>query len=160
MAATLDQSSHEMKTGMLICRPPAEVFNAFVDPAVTRRFWFTAGSGRLEAGKQVTWNWDMYSVSVPVTVKAVEPSTRIVIEWPSDPGITTVEWQFLPWKDSSTFVSITERGFTGDSGDLLRKLVDSAQGFTLVLAGLKALLEHGCELNLVRDRFPAGLEAP
>jgi len=27
-------------------------------------------------------------------------------------------------------------------------------GFTIVLAGLKALLEHGIELNLVRDQFP------
>ena len=27
-------------------------------------------------------------------------------------------------------------------------------GFSLVLAGLKALLEHGIQLNLVADHFP------
>jgi hypothetical protein len=27
-----------------------------------------------------------------------------------------------------------------------------------VLAGLKALLEHGIQLNLVADRFPKGIE--
>jgi hypothetical protein len=32
--------------------------------------------------------------------------------------------------------------------------MDSTEGFTLVLAGLKALLEHGVKLNLVSDRFP------
>jgi hypothetical protein len=28
----------------------------------------------------------------------------------------------------------------------------------LVLAGLKALLEHNIRLNLVRDRYPKGIE--
>jgi hypothetical protein len=32
------------------------------------------------------------------------------------------------------------------------------QGFSLVLAGLKALLEHDVRLNLVADRFPKGVE--
>jgi uncharacterized protein YndB with AHSA1/START domain len=39
---------------MLIRRPVAEVFEAFVDPAVTSRFWFSEGSGRLEPGKRST----------------------------------------------------------------------------------------------------------
>jgi hypothetical protein len=34
----------------------------------------------------------------------------------------------------------------------------STEGFTLVLAGLKAYLEHNIELNLVADRFPKGIE--
>ena len=34
----------------------------------------------------------------------------------------------------------------------------TTEGFTLVLAGLKALLEHGMRLNLVADRFPKGME--
>jgi hypothetical protein len=35
---------------------------------------------------------------------------------------------------------------------------DSTQGFSLMLAGLKALLEHDVRLNLVGDRYPRGLE--
>ena len=65
-----------MKTGMLVRRPAAEVFEALVDPAVTTKFWFTRSTGRLETGKQVQWFWDMYDVSAEVTVKAVEPGTR------------------------------------------------------------------------------------
>jgi len=38
---------------MLIRKLVAEVFEAFVDPAITTRFWFTKGSGRLEKGKQI-----------------------------------------------------------------------------------------------------------
>ena len=30
--------------GMLIRRPTAEVFEAFVDPAITARFWFSAAA--------------------------------------------------------------------------------------------------------------------
>ena len=38
----------------------------------------------------------------------------------------------------------------------MKQVADSTQGFTLVLAGLKALLEHDVRLDLVADRFPEG----
>ena len=44
------------KAEMLIRKPVAEVFEAFVNPATMSKFWFTKGSDRLEAGKQVTWD--------------------------------------------------------------------------------------------------------
>jgi uncharacterized protein YndB with AHSA1/START domain len=145
------------KTGMLIRKPVAEVFEAFVNPDITTRFWFTRSSGRLQAGKQVQWDWEMYGISVPVTAKAIEPNTRIVIEWPGYGGLTTVEWKFAPQPDGTTFVSITEAGFTGDGDDVVKQVTDSTQGFSLVLAGLKALLEHNVRLNLVPDRYPKGI---
>ena len=147
-----------MNTGMLIRRPVAEVFEAFVDPQVTTKFWFTKSSGRLEAGKQVQWDWEMYGISIPVTARVVEPGERIVIDWPGYSGRTTVEWRFEPQEGGATFVSITESGFTGDGDELVKQVADSTQGFTLVLAGLKALLEHGVRLNLVADRYPEGYE--
>jgi hypothetical protein len=39
-------------------------------------------------------------------------------------------------------------------------VADSTQRFTLMLAGLKALLEHGIPLNLTADRYPGGHWAP
>lgn len=147
-----------MKTGMLIRRPVSEVFNAFVDPDVTTKFWFTKSSGRLESGKQVQWDWEMYGISVPVTVKAIEPDKRILIEWPGYGSPTTVEWNFMALEDGTTFVRITNEGFTGDGDALVKQATDSTQGFTLVLAGLKALLEHNVQLNLVPDRYPKGVE--
>ena len=146
------------KTGMLIRKPVADVFEAFVNPAITTKFWFTKGSGRLQAGKQVQWDLEMYGISIPVTAKAIEPNQRIVIEWPGYGGPTTVEWRFAPQKDGTTFVSITEAGFTGDGDELVKQVTDSTQGFSLVLAGLKALLEHNVRLNLVPDRYPKGIE--
>jgi len=146
------------KTGMLIRRPVAEVFEALVNPDITTKFWFTKSSGRLEAGKQVQWKWDMYDISIPVTAKAIEPNKRIVIEWPGYSGLSTVEWIFVPQEDGATFFIITEAGFTGDGDELVKQVTDSTQGFTLVLAGLKALLEHNIQLNLVADRYPKGIE--
>ena len=146
------------KTGMLIRRPVAEVFEAFVDPQVTTKFWFTKSSGSLEAGKQVQWEWEMYNVSIPVTPKAIELEERILIEWPGYSGQTTVEWTFASQEDGTTFVSITESGFTGSGDQLVKQVTDSTQGFTLVLAGLKAFLEHNIRLNLVADRYPKGIE--
>ena len=146
------------ETGMLIRKPVADVFQAFVNPEITTKFWFTKSSGRLEAGRRVQWDWEMYGISVPVFAKTIEPNKRIVIEWPGQSGPTTVEWVFAPQKDGTTFVSITHVGFTGDGDELVRQATDSTQGFSLVLAGLKALLEHNVRLNLVADRYPKGIE--
>jgi len=146
------------KTGMLIRKPVADVFKAFINPDITTKFWFTKSSGRLEVGKQVQWDWEMYGISIPVTAKAIEPNKRIVIEWPGYGGLTTVEWIFEPQQDGTTFVRISEAGFTGDGDALVKQATNSTQGFSLVLAGLKALLEHNVRLNLVADRFPKGIE--
>ena len=68
------------KTGMLIRKPVADVFEAFINPDVTTKFWFTKSSGRLEPGKQVTWTWEMYGVSAQIHVREVEENKRIVID--------------------------------------------------------------------------------
>ena len=139
--------------GMLIRRSIADVFEAFINPKITTNFWFTKSSGRLEAGKQVMWEWEMYGHSTEVSVRAIEPNKRIVIEWQGYTGPTTVEWTFAP-HDDATFVSITESGWIGEPDELRKYVISSTEGFTLVLAGAKAFLEHNIQLNLVGDRFP------
>ena len=146
-----------MSTGMLVRRAVAEVFEALIDPAITTKFWFTRSTGRLETGKRVQWFWDMYDVSADVTVKAVDPGKGIVIEWPGESGPTTVEWRFDA-RDDGTFVSVTESGFSGDGDSLVKQVTNSTQGFSLMLAGLKAYLEHRIQLNLVADRYPQGID--
>jgi len=94
---------------------------------------------------------------VPVKVKAIDENARILIEWPADSAPTTVERVFTPRPDGTTFVSIANKGFSGSEEELVRQAIDSTEGFTLVLAGLKAFLEHNVILNLVSDRFPDGL---
>jgi uncharacterized protein YndB with AHSA1/START domain len=148
------------EAGLLIRRPVAEVFRAVVDPKVTTNFWFTQSTGMLKAGKRVRWEWEMYDQSADVDVDEVVENERIVMRWPAYEGSeqTTVEWRFTAQADDATFVEVTNTGFSGDEETVARQAVAATGGFTLVLAGMKAWLEHGIELGLVRDRFPEGVE--
>jgi uncharacterized protein YndB with AHSA1/START domain len=143
---------------MLIRRPVEHVFEAIANPEITSKFWFSKGSGRLEPGRKVRWEWESHDVSIDVTAKAVEPNKRVLIEWPGYTGPTEVEWTFQPLPDGTTFVRVQESGWTDDADKLVRYVADSTQGFTLMLAGLKALLEHDIRLNLTLDRYPKGIE--
>ncbi len=143
-------SGPEAKAQMLIRRPAADVFEAFADPAITSRFWFSKGSGRLEPGARVSWTWEMYGLSTPVAVKEIDPGRHILIEWGEPHEATHVEWRFEPRGDDC-FVTVRNWGFQGDSDEMVAQALDSTGGFNLVLAAAKAWLEHGIELNVVLD---------
>ena len=51
----------------------------------------------------------MYGASTQVTVKAIEPNKRILIEWDGYSGRTAVEWKFASQEKGTTFVSIRSR---------------------------------------------------
>jgi uncharacterized protein YndB with AHSA1/START domain len=139
------------KVEMLIRKPVEEVFEAFINPEITTKFWFTKSSGRLEEGKRVKWDWEMYGASAELDVKEIVENKRIFIEFHDS---TTVEWIFTAREENETFVSITNTGFTGNSDEIVNQVIDATGGFTITLCGLKALLEHDVVLNLVGDRFP------
>lgn len=145
------------KAAMLIRKPVADVFEAFIDPAITTKFWFTKSTGRLEPVKHITWTWEMYDVSSEVEVREIEVNKRILIDWGNYGEMTTVEWIFTPYEDDATYVTITNSGFKGDGDKVVSEALDSQGGFTWVLAGLKALLEHNIRLNAIADAFPKGL---
>ncbi|WP_127532917.1 SRPBCC family protein [Paenibacillus kobensis] len=138
-----------IRAEMLIRKPVQQVYDAFIDPAVTSKFWFTRGSGKLEKGRTVEWHWDMYGAAAEVEVVDAVPNERIVIDWG-----TKVEWTFTPQSESMTFVTITNSGFQGGEDEIVNQAIDAKEGFTIVLCGLKAYLEHGIELNLVADKAP------
>jgi uncharacterized protein YndB with AHSA1/START domain len=138
--------------GMLIRRPVAEVFEAFVDPALTARFWFSRGSSPLEPDARVRWEWEMYGAGTDVVVKAIEPGRRILIDWDEPP--TEVEWRFEPRGGGGTWVTVENRGFRGTAQERMARALDATGGFALVLAGAKIWLERGIEPGFVLDRHP------
>lgn len=150
----MKNNAHCAEAQLLIRKPAAEVFNAFIDPAVTTNFWFTKSSGNLELNKKVTWVWEMYKVSTTVTVKEMVPDEKLVFEW-SDPA-TTVTFNFKAFSDDSTFVTVTECGYHKTGDDLIEIIKGSTGGFTTVLDGCKAFLEYNLRLNLIGDKFPLG----
>ncbi len=142
------------KTGMLIRKSIDKVFNSFIDPELTKNFWFIKSSGKLEVGRETVWSWEVYNHTVSVLTKEIIPNKKIVIEWGNYSEKTTVEWTFEDLETDKTFVTIENFGFVGDTQQIIRQIRDSTEGFSLVLAGLKAFLEHNIILNLVADRFP------
>lgn len=137
---------------MMIRKPIQEVFNAFIDPVITTNFWFTKSTGKLEKSKSVTWEWEMYGVSADVLVKEIIKDQKITIEW--DNPTTTVDFEFTSVSEESTYVVIKNYGFSQSGKELIDAIKNNTGGFTTVLDGLKAYLEHGINLNLVRDKFP------
>ena len=93
----------------------------------------------------------MFGVGDSLTVKEFEENRRILIQWESDP--TTVEWLFEARAPEATLVKISNWGFVGGRDEVLALAIDAKGGYAMVLAGLKAWLEYGIELNLVRDQF-------
>ncbi len=140
-----------VETQMLIRKPVNEVFNAFIDPEITTNFWFTKSSGRLEVGKIVNWQWEMYGASADVLVKEIVPNQKIIAEW-GEPA-TIIDFNFEAIDENSTYIVIKNYGFTETGDDLIAIIKDSTGGFTTVLDGLKAYLEHGLKLNLIGDKF-------
>ena len=141
-----------VETQMMIRKPVSMVFQAFIDPAITTNFWFTKSSGQLEVGKSIRWDWEMYNVSTNVFVKEIIPNQKILTDW-GEPA-TTVDYEFTALTDETTYVVIKNYGFIERGDELLQIIKDSTGGFTTVLDGLKAWLEHDIKLNLVADKFP------
>jgi len=143
--------------GMLIRKPPADVFRAFADPAVTTKFWYTRSSGPMTAGAKLRWDWEMFGASANVVVKEVEPERRIVFDWGFDGPMRTVELRFVPWTEH-TYVNVVETGYRGTLEEMAAQAIDSISGFSLVLAAAKAWLEHGLQLAVVADHIVPGLQ--
>ncbi|UII32254.1 SRPBCC family protein [Fulvivirga ulvae] len=137
---------------MLIRKPISIVFQAFIDPSITTKFWFSKSSGKLETGKTITWEWETYGVSDTIRVKEIDPQKKISVEW--DSPATIVDFVFTPLSDEETYVVIKNYGFSQTGEDLIQAIKDNTSGFTTVLDGLKAYLEHGIKLNLIADKFP------
>lgn len=140
-----------VKAEMMIRKPIEKVYEAFIDPAITTKFWFTKSSGRLEAGSRVRWEWEMYGVSNELLVQAVEQNERIRIRWSDG---TETEWNFTSRSDNETMVEITTSGYTGNGEEIVGRAIGDMGGYTIVLCGAKAYLEHGIVLNLVADKAP------
>ncbi|EID73865.1 SRPBCC family protein [Imtechella halotolerans] len=137
---------------MMIRKPISEVFQAFVDPTITTKFWFTKSSGILEKEKSVTWEWEMYGVSDTIKIIELVPNHLISIEW--DNPKTIVDFEFSELSKETTYVVIKNYGFSQTGNELIEVIKNNTGGFTTVLDGLKAYLEFGIELNLISDKFP------
>jgi uncharacterized protein YndB with AHSA1/START domain len=137
---------------MLIRKPIEVVFEAFVNPEITTNFWFTKSTGKLEESKIITWEWEMYGAKSDVKVDQIITNQLIKTQW-GNPS-TNVDYEFKEM-EKGTLVIIKSYGFSQTGEDLLKIINDNTGGFTTVLDGCKAYLEHGINLRLIEDKFPS-----
>jgi uncharacterized protein YndB with AHSA1/START domain len=136
-----------------VSRPCAEVYEAVADPDQLSRYFTTGGArGRLEPGTDVTWDFHDFPGAFPVRVVEADPPRRIVIEWDGretsgDRGTTTTTFEFEPLDaDTRTLVTITESSWR-PTPDGARNAFGNCEGWTGMLAALKAWVEHGINLR-------------
>ena len=134
-----------------ISRPVAEVYEAVTDPDRLSKYFTTGGArGRLEPGAEVSWDFADFPGRFPVTVVEAEAPRRIVIEWDGTETVddrTRVVFEFAPVDEGSrTLVTITESSWRAtDAG--AKSAFGNCEGWTGMLAALKAWVEHGINLR-------------
>ncbi|MDW6021937.1 SRPBCC domain-containing protein [Mesorhizobium sp. BAC0120] len=132
-----------------IAKPVADVFDAVVNPTKLSGYFTTikGASAPLVAGTTVTWWGD-----IPVEVDEVVPQRRIVLRWDgggadAKPSYRTrIEMNFEPLEDGATFVTIAEEGWREDEAGRKRSYLN-CEGWSQMLACMKAYLEHGINLR-------------
>jgi uncharacterized protein YndB with AHSA1/START domain len=132
---------------MLIRSPPGEVFAAFVNPTMLRKFWLQDASGPLAPGARVRWSFLVPGAEESVVVRRFEAPQYLAFDW-SD-GVH-VEMTFDEWEPGATRVRVAVSGLAGD--DLVQQAANVIEGFSIVLCDLKTLLESGASAGLVRDK--------
>lgn len=141
-----------VQTQMLIRKPVNEVFEAFINPEITTNFWFTKSSGKLEEGKTIVWEWEIYGAKSEVKVHQIIPNQHIKTTW--ELFSNNVDYEFKEM-EKGTLVIIKGYGYSQTGDELLAVINDNTGGFTTVLDGCKAYLEHGISLRLIEDKFPS-----
>lgn len=139
-----------------VSRPCAEVYEAVADPDQLSHYFTTGGArGRLEPGTEVSWDFHDFSGRFPVQVVDADKPRRIVIEWDArysarEDGRTRTTFEFEPIDDDTrTLVTITEETWTA-TADGAKAAFGNCEGWTGMLAALKAWVEYGINL---RDGF-------
>lgn len=132
---------------MFIRRPPGEVFAAFVNPQMLRKFWLSNASGPLAPGARVQWEFMVPGARAQVIVTRFEAPRHLAFDW--DDG-QHVDMSFEPFGEGGTRAVVAIGGF--DGANALADATNNVEGFAIVLCDLKTLLESGESAGLVRDK--------
>lgn len=139
--------SFDFQTQLKIRKPPAEVFDAVVDPKKLAGYFVQSSSGPLAAGATVQWSFAEAPEPFDVVVDEVVKNARIVFRWPTTgEALTRVEMAFKPLDDGHTMVQIAETGWP-QTPEGQKQSYSNAGGWMHMMACLKAYLEYGINLR-------------
>ncbi len=124
-----------------------EAFDAFAEPDQITQFWLSSTSGRLTEGAKVTWRFMVPGVTDTVTIDVCKRPSLIQLTW-SDGSKTRLE--FAEFAQGRTKISVSAE--VPETTDHMDKVVNTTEGFSIVLCDLKTFLESGRSANLVRAK--------
>ena len=136
----------ELKTNvqLKILKPVEEVFEAVVNNEKMSEYFISSGTGRLEAGKTVTWEFSDYNAVLDIKVESVSEN-EIIFLWSASGIETTVIFNFL--KDGNdTVLRIVEDGWNKDDEGITRAL-EQTKGWAQMSVCLKGYVEYGVGLR-------------
>ena len=125
---------------------PEKVFNALIDPEMTKQYWFGHhNASDWKVGSK--WRHQMFDnpsvVHVVGKVMESEPPRRLVVSWvsPADEGneekTSRVTYEIEPFGDNAIKLTVTHDELDGNPE--MAKSVSF--GWPIVISGLKTLLE-------------------
>lgn len=131
------------KAGITIYKPIDEVFEAIVNPEIMTQYFISKSSGRLEEGKEVTWEFPEFDGSDTVQIKEIIPNKLIVWSW--DPK-SIVKIELEEDSNQNATVRVTEEGHQLDEAGV-KWAIGQTEGWTNFLTCMKAWLEYGIHLR-------------
>ncbi len=140
----------EIKAELQILKPPATVFEAIADPEKMSNYFISKGSGRMEEGKIIMWQFPEFEKEFPIRTGRIVKDKYISYYWDSDGFDLLVEITLTPTNKNFTIVKITEKSRNNDEAGL-KWLQGNTFGWSNFLACLKAYLEYG--INLRKGAF-------
>lgn len=138
----------EAKVTMFIQAPPEEVYAAFVEPRVLTQFWLSTASAPLRLGVPVHWTFMVKGAEVDTTATTMKDGKTLAWDW-SDGSAVVIDFAAL---DGGTAVTLKNYGFPQRGDDLVDAALNATEGFAIVLADLKTLLETGASAGIARAK--------
>ena len=123
-----------------------DAFDAFVNPARITQFWLESTSAPISKMGTATWHFLVHGAVDTITVDEFEPASLISISWSDG---SKLRLQFSEHSARQTRVSAE---FSVSANDTLDNIVNTTEGYSIVLCDLKTLLETGRSANLVRAK--------
>ena len=136
-----------------ICRSPAEVFDAIVQPQQLQEYFVDRAEGEWHEGQAVVWHWEQWG-DYPVQVIALDRPRRIELEIDSTAWKKTTDagypvrivMELTELDDGGTMLQIRESGWQVDTSGL-KASHENCSGWTHMAMCLKAYLEHGLDMR-------------
>ena len=133
---------------MLIEATANQVYNAFTEPDQLARFWLAKADGPLQIGQPVRWDFLIEGAQIVTIARRLDQGRFIAWDW-SDGTSVTIELEGL---DGGTAVTLVNGGFLGDDDEAIDAALNATQGFAIVLADLKTLLESGTSAGITKAK--------